>query len=143
MKKSLMIGAMALALSAAAGPISNLLLALLSLIASKVIFFFIGLRGVSYGLLLFFSGACQINIALAIFNLMPFPPFDGSRIYSVFLPQRVYFGVMRYERYLFLAIMVLLLLGVFDAPLQAINQLVFTGLDFLTRWLDLFFVAIH
>lgn len=132
-----------MALSAAAGPISNLLLALLSLIASKVIFFFIGLRGVSYGLLLFFSGACQINIALAIFNLMPFPPFDGSRIYSVFLPQRIYFGVMRYERYLFLAVMVLLLLGVFDAPLQAINQLVFTGLDFLTRWLDLFFVAIH
>ena len=82
---------------------------------------------------------CLINISLAIFNLMPFPPFDGSRIYSAFLPQRLYFGVMRYEKYILIAVLALLWLGVLDGPLGFLNHALFSGLDAVTGWVDLLF----
>ena len=131
-----------MAISAAAGPLSNLLLALIAMIVSKLVFVF-GAGTIAFWVFAFFMGVCQINISLAIFNLMPFPPFDGSRIYSAFLPQKAYFGVMRYEKYLFIAVLALLWLGVFDAPLRVVNQFVFSGLDFLTGWIDLIFVLIR
>ena len=52
-----------------------------------------------------------LNITLAIFNLIPIPPFDGSRIAFIFLPERLYFGVMKYERYILLGILILLYSG--------------------------------
>ena len=130
------------ALSAAAGPLSNLLLALIAMTAGKLVFL-VGAGKVTYWAFVFLLGVCQINISLAIFNLMPFPPFDGSRIYSAFLPQRAYFGVMRYEKYLFVAVLALLYLGVFDTPLSWLNGWVFSGFDFLTGWIDLIFAAIR
>ena len=86
---------------------------------------------------------CLINISLAIFNLMPFPPFDGSRIYSAFLPQRLYFGVMRYEKYILIAVLALLWLGVLDGPLGFLNHALFSGLDAVTGWVDLLLSLIH
>lgn len=49
-----------------------------------------------------------LNISLAIFNLIPIPPFDGSRILYTFLPVNLYFKVMKYERYIMIAILLLL-----------------------------------
>jgi Zn-dependent protease len=52
----------------------------------------------------------MINIGLAVFNILPIPPLDGSKILSAILPERMYFGLMQYERYVgivFLAIMLL------------------------------------
>ena len=80
-----------MALSAAAGPASNLLLAWVSMI---------------------------LYLSLAVFNLLPVPPSDGSRIALLFLPQRLYFRAMRYERYIMLAVLALVFLGLLDAPLS-------------------------
>ena len=57
-----------------------------------------------------------LNLALAVFNLIPVPPFDGSRIFLSFLPTKLYFQVMKYERYIMLGILVALLISsyVFD-----------------------------
>ena len=49
-----------------------------------------------------------LNISLAVFNLIPIPPFDGSRILYTFLPVNLYFKVMRYERIIMIVILVLL-----------------------------------
>ena len=49
-----------------------------------------------------------LNISLAVFNLIPIPPFDGSRILYTFLPVNLYFKVMRYERIIMRVILVLL-----------------------------------
>ena len=40
----------------------------------------------------------MMDVGLAVFNLIPIPPLDGSRILLVVLPQRIYFQIMRYER---------------------------------------------
>ena len=58
-------------------------------------------------LLYFFS----INIGLGVFNLIPVPPFDGSRILNVVLPERLYFKVMRYERQIYWGVIAWLFLG--------------------------------
>ena len=53
----------------------------------------------------------QINIGLGIFNLIPVPPFDGSRILNVILPDRIYFKVMKYERQIYWGVIAWLFLG--------------------------------
>ena len=128
-----------MAISAAAGPAANLVMALLTMILAKVALFAGAGGRVSAVLYVVLLNMCLINISLAIFNLMPFPPFDGSRIYSAFLPQRLYFGVMRYEQYILIAVLALLWLGVLDGPLGFLNHALFSGLDAVTGWVDLLF----
>lgn len=117
-----------MALTAAAGPVSNILLSFVFALLLRVQlfavehFFYedmiaaaIGSSSVSMG----FKMMCVLayilymgvllNINLAVFNLIPIPPFDGSRIAYVFLPQNFYFKIMRYERYIMIGILLLLL----------------------------------
>ena len=77
-----------------------------------------------------------LNINLAVFNLLPVPPWDGSRIAWAFLPQRTYFNIMRYERYIFAAFFLLLMMGFLDGPLGFFNGLVWQGLDLLTLFVE-------
>ena len=120
-----------MALSAAAGPISNLLLAVIFALLLKVFFmlpasvFTLGdtLPWIIYTFLLL---GIQLNVNFAIFNLIPIPPFDGSRILYVFLPPKYYFGIMKYERYICLGFMLLLFLGVFDPILNLLSGAVQT-----------------
>ncbi|MBQ5325908.1 MAG: site-2 protease family protein [Oscillospiraceae bacterium] len=131
-----------MALSAAAGPISNILMAAASLALTKIMVYtglFRGFGAVGGVLYTVFATMCSINISLAIFNLLPFPPFDGSRIFSYFLGDRFYFKIMEYEQYVFIAIFVLLWLGVFDGPLAFLNGILYTVIDKATFFVDLAF----
>ena len=58
-----------------------------------------------------------MNLTLGLFNCLPVPPLDGSRFLLVFLPPRAYFSVMRYERYISLALLLLLAFGILDGIL--------------------------
>ncbi len=141
-----------MALTGAAGPISNLLLAILHLLVLRVAMLFITPAFkeeainylIAYDAGIGFKGSlaftviallCYIlymgvimNVVLAVFNLIPVPPFDGSRIFYVFLPTKWYFGVMKYERYIILAIYLLLILGVLQKPLAIAEEWVINGL---------------
>ena len=62
--------------------------------------------------------------ATAVFNLIPIPPLDGSRILNLIIPSKYYFKIMKYERYIILGVFALLFFGVLDAPLSAITSAV-------------------
>ena len=125
-----------MALSAAAGPASNLVLAFFSLIAYKLIYYLAPGTAVWEVLFSLSYYMVALNINLAVFNLLPVPPWDGSRIAWAFLPQRTYFNIMRYERYIFAAFFLLLMMGFLDGPLGFFNGLVWQGLDLLTLFVE-------
>lgn len=128
-----------MAISAAAGPVSNLIVAGVSLAVAKILMyvsFAMGANTVISTLFTIFRTMCYINISLAIFNLIPIPPFDGSRIFNYFMPDKFYFKVMEYEQYIMIGLLLLLFTGILDLPLGLINGVVFGVLDKLTYFID-------
>ena len=127
-----------MALTGVAGPISNLLLALVFALAMKLFELAIAhahfpnetvlMMAVYFSTFLYYG--IYLNIALAIFNLIPVPPMDGSRLLFALLPSKLYFKIMRYEQYIYIAVIVLLALGVFspviDFLTNAVMKLIFT-----------------
>lgn len=117
-----------MALTALAGPGSNFLLALAALgTGSLVLRFWSGSRAGAY-LLLFLCQLAVLSVGLGLFNLIPLPPLDGSKVLDVLLPERWYHLVLWYERYLMLAVVLLAWSGAFGGPLTAAMELVLRGL---------------
>ena len=109
-----------MAVTALAGPVSNLVMAYAALLLRAVLLaFYHPGSALLEGLVGFCETLAVLNVGLGIFNLIPFPPLDGSKVLGAFLPDRAYYQLMRYERWGMLLLMVLLWLGVFSAPLSA------------------------
>lgn len=128
-----------MAISAAAGPVSNLIVAAASLAIAKIIMYVgyeFGVNTVLSTLFTIFNVMCSINISLAIFNLIPIPPFDGSRIFNYFLPDKFYFKVMEYEQYIVIGLLIVLFTGILDVPLALLSNLIFNALDKITAFID-------
>ncbi len=109
-----------MALSALAGPLANAILGLLSaamLGFTTALYYRLAFSGastfiltcVSYTTVLFELSATY-NLLFMAFNLIPIPPFDGSRIALAFLPPKTYFGLMKYERQIMIGLLVALML---------------------------------
>lgn len=115
------------ALTALAGPVSNIVLSYVAML------FLVHLAPVvnSAYLTLFFGLFLQINIGLAVFNLIPIPPLDGSKIFLTLLPRRTYYEIMRYERFGFIILVVALGLGVLDPVLIYCDNAILRVLRFL------------
>lgn len=77
------------------------------------------------------STTAQISVSLAIFNLIPIPPFDGSRILGYFLPDRIYYKIMQYEQIIFIVVLVLLWGGFLSGPLSNLMDNVLYGIYWL------------
>ncbi len=132
-------------LSAMAGPLSNIAMAFLAMVLYKLsdLPFYLGLSADIFTVLrTFFFYLMTINVTLGVFNLLPIPPLDGSRIATYFLPQRIYFKIMQYENLIFIALFALLWMGVLDGPIDFVTSVVTFGLDFLTRPVDWLIMAI-
>ena len=101
-----------MALTALAGPASNLLLALLLLIPARLIYTYAHYSVFNQTALDFLTSTAALSIGLGLFNLIPIPPLDGSKVLAVLLPERAYRWLMRYERFGIFALWLLVALGV-------------------------------
>ncbi len=100
-----------MAITALAGPVSNFLLAILLLFGCKVIELYAPYTAMYDTLYFLLAQTAVLSVGLGLFNLLPIPPLDGSKVAAVLLPERAYFTLMRYERY---GIILLLFLSVTD-----------------------------
>ena len=115
-----------MALTALAGPVSNFVLALLLLLAARLVY----LRALATGtlpetLFSFLVNTASLSVGLGLFNLVPVPPLDGSKVVAVLLPDRAYNWLMRYEQFGMVLLVIIISVGIGSNALDAAIRWVF------------------
>lgn len=112
-----------------AGILANLLIATIAFIVIKVLLvmgYFHTDSGLQEPVTVLLDRMLSMNISLAVFNLLPFPPLDGSKVLETFLPDSMQGVLAVLEQYGFLILMVLMYMGVFSAIIRPIMELVYS-----------------
>lgn len=122
-----------MAITAAAGPVMNILLAFVASFLLYAVVRFFGGNTVAVYVTMFLSYYVSINIGLAVFNIIPIPPLDGWKVLSSLLPDRIYWRVMQYERYISFALILIVYLGILDAPINFISGFLINVVTFIPR----------
>ena len=132
-----------IALTSLAGPVSNLLAAVCFSVLYGIALLGLNVYSVKVGFtnetayllcehfLIFLYYGIALNVTLAVFNLLPIPPLDGSRIVSAFLPPKLAFKYMKYERIISIVLMLLLLFGVLSPVISLLTDLIISGLLYI------------
>lgn len=132
-----------MALTALAGPVSNFVLAYVAVLLYTLVWGFSTGGGmvapgeVAAAGMTFLLTLGYLSVGLGIFNLIPFPPLDGSKVVEGVLPDRIYYTILRYERVGVVLLMAALWLGVLDVPLHlargAVMEVIFWGTEWAVR----------
>ena len=118
-----------MAITALAGPVSNVILAFLALICLALCNLFLPQTTLVYYISYFFLYTAILSAGLAVFNLIPIPPLDGSKVLFSLLPDSAYAWLMRYERYGMILLYILLFADVLDTPLNFLRTGLLNGLS--------------
>lgn len=120
-----------MALTAVAGPLSNFLAAW---VGGLVYFGLIFAAKISLPVFVqaFFSAYITINVALAVFNLLPIPPLDGSKILGAFLSNRTLYNYYRYQNVIVMVAFLVLFSGMLDQPIWWLENFCLNGVQWLS-----------
>ena len=121
-----------MAITALAGPVSNLLLAMLLLLGARITIAHYVDTAFCSGLLNFLAMTAYMSVGLGLFNLIPISPLDGSKVLFAFLPDRAYMTLMQYEKYGMLVLFVLVWLGVGD---NILSEGIYRVYELLVNWI--------
>jgi len=120
---------MANVMVSAAGIMANLFIALCTFIIMKVLLMTNGFDSIPQSIhepvVMFLQLLLTINVSLAVFNLLPFPPLDGSKILETFLPESAQLVLQLMEQYGYIILMILIYVGFFGAILRPIMAFVY------------------
>ena len=124
-----------MAIPALAGPASNLILAaLVMLIYGFVYVPLTNAGGIGQTIIEMLLTTVYISCALAVFNVIPISPLDGSKVLFSFLPEKAYYSLMRYERYGFVLLLILVWADVLTPFLTAATQAVYGFMSNIAQW---------
>ena len=123
-----------MAVTALAGPVSNLLIAIVFMFVFGAAYIPLSFSGVGRYVLNMLQLTAYLSLGLALFNLIPLPPLDGSKVLFAVLSDEGYYKLMRYERYGMLAMLVLVACGLVGKPLSHAIDFVYSGLQPLAQW---------
>lgn len=121
-----------MALTSLAGPAANFLTAMTAVALASLIWHFASVSHVTLLALCFLSNIALLGVGMGLFNLIPISPLDGSKIVFALLPTPVYYKILRYERYIGIALFLLVMLGVFSRPLSFLIVRIIQGMCALT-----------
>ncbi len=120
------------ALVSFAGPFANFLMAFAAMLIYAILFIIGEKTGIGGGFIGIAGSLLYIfafrNLCLMVFNLIPVPPLDGSKILGMFLPNRQYYAMMQYQQIFMVILMVLCLTGIFSNVIGTGVNFVFNGI---------------
>lgn len=117
-----------MAVTALAGPVSNFIIAVVFLFLYGALYIPLGMSKVGYYFLQMIGITAEISIGYGVFNLIPFPPLDGSKVLFSLVSDETYYKLMQYERYGMIALFVLVMTGVFSRYISAAISAVYNFL---------------
>lgn len=111
-----------MALISLAGPVSNLVMGFVWIFLCYIFNAINSSNDGIQAIATFFYYAASVNVTLAVFNLLPVPPLDGAKIYSAILPDKIYFKIMKYDRYIMIGFIVIMFTGILNGILDAVSN---------------------
>ncbi|MGL5972908.1 MAG: site-2 protease family protein [Oscillospiraceae bacterium] len=129
-----------IALTAFAGPLSNIIIAFFFFTILKIIgVLYLSTGFVNVNVFMFIRSVISVivttNISLAVFNMIPLPPLDGFKVFSLWLPNDFKYTVLQYERYAMPFLFLLVYTGVFSKPIYFISNILLNIMGFLTGFI--------
>ncbi len=133
-----------MALSSLAGPLTNFALGIIGILLHRTVLLITvtdAVQSISneavynlfFATLLLLEVFTIYNFSFALFNMIPIPPFDGSRVLFAFLPDKYYFAIMKYEQYIMIALLLFLTVG----PGFSVGAIAWKLIDAINGLLDL------